>query len=249
MLENEWQRAMGELPEEMIGEAADAYQAKRKRPIWVSITSVAAAILIVVSMLFWPSNDGFVSLSSGITVYAYGTDGGCFDSATAIELVDVPEGTFWTPIMSNRFGIPITCFVDETLFSAEEITMEMRTDSPMSFSEDYWSANAVKNKDQAYCGSYTTVKNGETIYWGVFTQDELNAIFALQEGDIYTEIIVKANGEIVGYVVIMLEREEVGKPKFNVRLVESEMYPTVNGKKQNITEEYIQKKFEEARNK
>ena len=252
MLENEWQRAMGELPEDMIGEAADAYQAKRRRPIWVSVTSVAAAILIVVSMLFWPANDGFVSLSNGIVVYAYAfSGGGITDDSTAIILkegVQVKDDVQWSVAHNYYFcGLPVKLSVDEQYFQGMEITFDVSM-SRTGFFERYGYGCEKLYPSDAYLGSEFTVANDTIIYWSNEIMDENNQFCDLAiESCFYTDITIKADDKIVGFTVLAFEQVEEGSAAYTVRLVAQELYPKVDGEMQNVSKDYILRKISEVK--
>ena len=252
MLENEWNHALSDLPDEMIGEAANAYQAKRRRPIWVSVTSVAAAILIVVSMLFWPSNDGFVSLSSGIKVYAYEIQNSTeLDKSTAYELdvgVEVAQRNFWGVLQNDVPGFPFTLSVDEAIFPGKKITFHIKADPHTSFvSEMGLKGGANTYPEQWRLGPEFTVENGTTLYWRNTYRENGEFDIDLEKDAFVADILIKADEKIVGYAVLALERPDPKYAQYKLRVIEKTVYPPVDGELQDVTKTYIEKKMEKAK--
>ncbi len=69
------------------------------------------------------------------------------------------------------------------------------------------------------------------------------------QGDIFVEVIIYSKGHIIGFALI-----EIFKPNpdlytgtFSSRMLSSGYFPKIIGQFQNVTEEYIQERFERAK--
>lgn len=103
-------------------------------------------------------------------------------------------------------------------------------------------------------GKTFAVDNGETIFWAareLYDQEAMggktftDAVAAFQN-QFTTRIIVKADGNIVGYAIVFIRYED--DEWFKAYLSETVFYPLIDGKFRVITEEYVNQKMDMAIN-
>ena len=176
---------------------------------------------------------------------------GTTDSSNTVlhEGVSVEEGAGWDPDSNVWYcGVPIKLNVDETVFPGMTITFELSTTYPLSFSEKFDHGTPYENIGEAYRGTEVTLENGTTIYWGTHTQEEENYLVdCVLSDDLLAQVVIKADGRVVGFAVLALERMEYGKPWFWIQTWAMEIYPPVDGQLLDINEEYVINKIEDVK--
>lgn len=86
-----------------------------------------------------------------------------------------------------------------------------------------------------------TLGPGETIYW---TTESDNII------DIaYADVIVKVRNNVIGYAVIKITNPDGSPYNYNATIVKSVAFPKVNGEYQKVTQEQVEKKLPQRKNK
>ena len=176
-----------------------------------------------------------------------------------IEGTEPSYKTAWSPIVNLLTrGVTLTLRVEEKSLSMHELSYEVSVNCGELygdvFHEKYREEGdpiGKENWDNAYWGKQGIGENGETIHW---TGDELffgrESETTLEEaiekaGRIHLDIIVKADGNIVGYVVLEMICTNTKVCIFNAVLVDSGYFPKVDGEFQNVTEEYVRELIEE----
>lgn len=120
-------------------------------------------------------------------------------------------------------GVPNNAIKVKYPTEDEKVTFECKTNKGK-----FWWGNEYVDK--------ATIKQNDTIYW--------HADSDIPCGDtIYIDIIVKNDQNIIGYAVIEAEQTE-NSLEFTAKVLKTEIYPKINDKFQEITEEYVSKAIE-----
>lgn len=159
--------------------------------------------------------------------------------------------TAWSPIVNLLCaGVRLTLVVDEESLLEHEITYDISVNYG-ELCDTVDNINAVPGHDGTQVWGKTHVAvNGEAICWD---GGELLDLMSKEEDlfenkvedlltkidEIYMRIIIKADGNIVGYTVIEMVCTNVNLCLFNAMIVESGCFPKVDGEFQNVTEEYV----------
>lgn len=159
--------------------------------------------------------------------------------------------TAWSPIVNLLCaGVRLTLVVDEESLLEHEITYDISVNYG-ELCDTVDNINAVPGHDGTQVWGKTHVAvNGEAICWDggelldlMSKEEDLfeNKVEDLltQIDEIYMRIIIKADGNIVGYTLIEMVCTNVNLCLFNAMIVESGCFPKVDGEFQNVTEEYV----------
>ncbi len=250
-------KAMGNIPDDMLMEAMEVKRATGRR--WIIRAAACAAVLalLIGTMFFWPSEirteDGKIISAPGI-LKAYACELENVDVAqradyALIEGDDFSRISVWHPAFGYTpaaRGIALSFLLEEDALLAHEITLEIST--------NLGELIGCKNDGYPDLGKKTTVKNGETVHWTGYeilrAHDSSNETLAQaleRLGGAYIDIIIKADGNIVGYAVV-----EIGAlPKVDVlcsKLKNSVYFPKVNGEFQAITDKYVRQQIAALKN-
>lgn len=159
--------------------------------------------------------------------------------------------TMWSPILNLiSSGITLTLVVDEESLMMHEITYDLSVNYGELSDSIYNIKNETGYDDKQVWGKTHTAVNGETIRWD---GDELyfdrpqgmsfEEILAEIER-IHLDIIIKADGNIVGYAVLEMICTNTKMCVFHAALVDSGYFPKVDGVFQNVSEEYVRELIE-----
>ena len=262
MLGKDLSEAMGGIADEKIESAIHAYEKKgTRRNVWFRVAAVAAMLAIVLTVTLWPRRtaSGEIITAPGIMkVYGYDLGSGTeIENMIRYELKDsVITGTQdYTWAMNRLYGLPMTLQVSEEAFAGKEISLDVSVDHG-GFYGDIHSEKYKTDKNDTVAslpdvdfGNQFTVENGETIFWrtrelveeaekvGMHPYDYLETIGNV----IYVEVIIRADGHIVGYTVVAIHYKE---GFFAASVKETVSFPKVNGKFQHISEENVKQMIE-----
>ena len=159
--------------------------------------------------------------------------------------------TAWSPYVNLLCaGVRLTLVVDEESLLEHEITYDVSVNYG-ELSDTVDNINRLPGHDGTQVWGKTHVAvNGEAICWD---GGELLDLMSKEEDsfenkaedllanidEIYLSIIIKADGNIVGYTVIEMVCTNVNLFLFNAMMVDSNYFPKVNGEFQKVTEEYV----------
>ena len=85
----------------------------------------------------------------------------------------------------------------------------------------------------------TTLKVGEETSWQVIIEQSVDMD--------YVDIVVKVNKNIIGYVVIKINRVGDSWLNYTPTILKSVTFPKVNGRYQKVTEEYVQQQIKQVK--
>lgn len=257
--------AVSQIDPNLIEEATAP---KRVLPSWKKVAAVAAVVaLLIGSLFFWPSggktdNGQIVAVPGVLKVYACESKDMDTISVEEYQLIEGMEPSYktaWSPIVNLLTrGVTLTLRVDEETLTGHTITYDVSVNCGELygdvFHEKYREEGdpiGKENWDNAFWGKHGVGENGETIHW---MGDELyfdrDPKISLEEaietvGRIHLDIIIKADGNIVGYAVLEMICTNLNLCIFNAVLVDSKFYPKVDGAFQNVTEEYVREQIAE----
>lgn len=229
--------ALTALPEDMVAEAMEPGQRGRS----FSWLRLAACLAIIVGLCFgfWPADSEIVTAPGLLTVTVYAMDNNEYSSVRLEEGVACGFGTGWNPAISRYPGLPIRFSVNTDEFPAEEITFEISVTEGTYLDWGDHTGNQIIDLPNMF-----TRENYTSIYWSIDFEDD---VYASSYDHIYTYIVIKCEGHIVGYAVLRFDRrydEKYGASlTYDPFYVASVMFPKVNGMYQNITKEYVENEF------
>lgn len=257
--------AVSQIDPNLIEEATAP---KRVLPSWKKVAAVAAVVaLLIGAVFFWPvevkTEDGQIVAVPGV-LKVYACESKDMDTLFAeeyqlIEGVEPSYKTAWSPIINLLTrGVTLTLLVEEETLIGHQITYDVSVNCGELygdvFHEKYREEGdpiGRENWDNAFWGKHGVGENGETIHW---MGDELyfdrDPKISLEEaiekvGRIHLDIIIKADGNIVGYAVLEMICTNLNLCIFNAVLVDSKFYPKVDGAFQNVAEEYVREQIAE----
>ena len=251
MLDKAMGQALGGVSESYLESAMGVYDRKRKeRRRWRKVTAAAVAVVILFgALVFWPeggdpSQPGIIAVPGVMKVYACELEGMStveIADYALIEGADLSEVVTWAPFFGSAAhtrGIPLSFTVEDESLKNHELTLEIRA--------YYGELHGSLNEGYLPLEKNVTLQNGDTIYW---TGNEIwDATTDLQNGfeetlaqlgGVYIDIIIQADGHIVGCAIIEIGCLETVPSVLSAGLLASVYYPKVNGEFQDITEEYI----------
>lgn len=254
--------AMGGITDEKIEGAIHAYEKKGiRRNVWFRVAAVAAMLAIVLTVTLWPrrTENGEIITAPGIMrVYGYELGSGTeIENMISYELTDsvVAHTEGYTFAMNRLYGLPMTLQVSEEAFAGKEITLDVSVDHGGFYGDIHSEKYKTDKKDTVASlpdvdfGNQFTVENGETIFWrtrevveeaekaGMHPYDYLETIGNV----IHVEVIIRADGHIVGYTVVDIHYKE---GFFAACVKETVSFPKVNGEFQYISEENVKQMIE-----
>lgn len=267
MLGKDLSEALGGIADDKIEAAANLAPVQR-RPLWVRVAAcVAVLALLIGAMLFWPgevkTEDGKIIEAPGILkVYACAAE----ENVKPEQLKDyeLTQGTanlatnVWNPQFSIVTGIPVMLWMQEPELAENEITFDLRTNYGELYDRTYVSRdmahdpNAMSVNDAAFLGKQTTLQNKALFYWEgyeLLDMCEGRTIGDVMDevGPVYVDVIIRADQAIIGYAVFEMFSMDDREPAFMVRLKANTFYPKIDGKFQNVTEEFARNAMEESK--
>lgn len=266
MLGKDLSQALGGISQEMVEEACVCGYKKNRRSILFRVAAVAATLAIILTVALWPrkTEDGIVTAPGVLKAYAYEMKGESTIDITKMEdyeLVMEPEfshKTIWSPYLGMIGGIAVTMVITEESLQDADITFEITANYGELYadfySDKYYNGtNASQAKEAACFDKYGQASNGETVYWegmelwyaaesqpdGSKNMGELLADI----GKIYMDVLIKADGNIVGYAVFEMVSLDENGCMFSAALRNSAYYPIVDGEFQSVTEEFVRQEI------
>lgn len=237
----------------MTGEEKPAARWNGKT-IALRLGSLAAAVAVLLTVLFWPreTEDGFVTAPGILKVYGYDINTGTsIDDMEMRELEEfVTSVGFWSPVMSSMRGLPLKFQVEDDTLEGVDITFHIRVNGG-EFHGDPFLDKYKENPEDLFGTSESTflgddfvIENGETIDWQIITRDWLAVIET--DGGVFVEAVIWGDGYVLGYVVIKIA--EVPDSSFYAATkLKAEYYQKMDGQYQSITEEEVRQEIENCK--
>ncbi len=239
-------QAFEQISDGLLEDALNVYNKKRsRRQLWMRVAAVAATVAIVLTATLWQGKtpDGEIVSAPGILkVYAYDAT----EAANSEEMefyditgVDISVGDkllpYWSPYMSKVTMIPYTLQVDEEYYKDMEITFDVKVNCGRFYLD-----RGLTNLEQKF-----TVENGAVIYWHGGALGKVEEAIAA-DGGIFAEIIIRADGEIVGCGVIKMRLDIMNEsmPVCYPNRCDAVCYPMINGELQDVTETHVNEYIE-----
>lgn len=229
MLGKDLSEAMGGIADEKIMGAMQAYEKKKGHGnLWLRVASVAAALAIVLTAAFWPrrTENGEIITAPGI-MRVYGYDWEENQDVDVLKKYELTSNEDYFMMISNDYmsvnwKSPFTFQVPEDYFGDAVVTFD------------------VSCKYKEFCDDIT-VDNGKGIVidsWEVgeplrAIREEVGA-----DGNFYLDIVIRADGNIVGYGVIAFCFYKDGQA-CKAYWFKTVCYPLVGGQYQGVSEEYV----------
>lgn len=214
-----------------------------RRGLRLAATAATLVAIFFGAMAFWsgetePDEPGIVAVPGVMKVYAAEWElTEIEDTAIECPIEGIVDSNLpiWTPFSSVAgFGIPLTLCVPESLWGDVKISFDV------SAEYGYFLDQKIDAKN---LGSDITIDNREKVHW------RGNSIFEIEEavgedGEFYADIIIRADGRIVGYGVIAFVYVDGSCIAYSVV---TRGYPLVNGEYQNITEDLVMEEIEKLK--
>lgn len=240
-------RAFEQISDGLVQDALNVYDKKRnRRKVWVRVAAVAATVAIVLTATLWPRQtpDGEIITAPGILkVYAYdATEATSFEEMKPYEITDGVDVSvndkylpYWSPYMNKVTMIPYTLRIEESYYEGKAITFDIS----VNCGRFYLDRGSVE------LGQKFTVQNGTVIHWKGSAHWKMEEAIAA-DGGIFAQIIIRADNEIVGCGVIKMKYDtEQSMPVCYPNRCDAVCYPMVEGRLQNVSEEYALRQIEE----
>ncbi len=265
MNSKKFSQALEKISDELLLDALNVYKRKENRKSrWIRAAAVAATVAILLTALLWPGKtaDGEPITAPGILkVYAYDTTTGSrVEDMVRSELREgvVSHPYPYTMGMNVFYGLPLTLYIADDQLSGKTITFDVSVDIG-EYIADNWNDKYKKDPnditakwDDIQLGKAFSVDNGETIYWSneeilnkAISWPHLSVQAIIDSYDkIKTQIIIKADGNIVGYAVVMIRYDDGW---YTATVPETVFYPLIDGEFQTITEKYVRQQMKTVR--
>lgn len=199
--------------------------------LWRAAAVAAAVAILVTAFAFWPTSDEpeIIAMPGVMKVYACDLE---TTPATELEEYAFPEDDFrwravWKVTGGSNFGRPITFCIPEDYFGDAEVTF------------------AISSECEGFCDDMI-LKNGETISLKnqMDTMERINFASKYAEKDFYLDIIVYADGKIVGYGIMSFYMSENGGGVCYAYKCVTVCFPMLDGQYQDVSEEYVWQQIE-----
>ncbi len=255
--------ALGGVSDGLVQEAVEV---KKKNPwgrrlLRIAAAAAAVAILVTAAIGLWPREDGIITKPGLLTITAYAADGTPF--AVSSPNTVVPFSHYWAGVVSWVPGCPITLSVSNEMYASDDITFDVSVDGGGYYIGEKESTGQMSGF-YAVLPEKFDVPNNSTIYWSTTydPEDPLGPMFTDEIS--YTKLIIFDGEYIVGYAIFCfrnitwaevsknLSSEEKEKweqqygfqedqltNSFRLEILDSVMFPMVDGEYQQITEEYV----------
>jgi hypothetical protein len=236
MLGKDLSEALSGIADDKIEAAANMTPVRHHRPTWVRFVACAAVLAILISaVLFWPgetmTEDGQIIAVPGVLkVYAAAQE--LTDQSDVVYVAPIggvigSEKAIWAPFTSVAgFGIPLTFSVPESLWGNVVITFDITAEHGYFLD---------KKTNPQNLGSNETLNNGDKVYWrGESILDIADTVG--ENGVFYIDVIIRADGRIVGCGVISLVYQKYACMAYSLATVG---YPLVDGDFQDISEAVV----------
>lgn len=253
------------LPDDIVKEATEPLPQKHWKHTVIRTLRIAACFAVIIGLLFGipqlQNSSGDVVTGPGllsVKVCATNAHTSVYMEAPLEEGVVIPENAFIA--MTNSYvGIPIRLSVAAEDFPFDKITYSLSC-----------TAGVYTNNDRhGYTADWSdtiTCENDSTVRWDLM-YDAGADWYDPRFDHCFSKIVIYCQGHIIGYAVIYYHRlytdewakmhpemepfyAHLEKPVpldvFCCALIESVSFPKVDGKYQDISEEYVQERMENA---
>lgn len=253
------------LPDDIVKEATEPLPQKHRKHTAIRTLRIAACFAVIIGLLFgipqFQGSDNAVVIGPGmlaVKVCATSAHTSAYVEASLEEGVIVPENAF-VGATSSYVGIPIHLSVASEDFPFDKITYSLSS-----------TAGVYANNDRrGYTADWfatITCENDSTVRWDLM-HDTSADWYEPRFDHCFSKIVIYCQGHIIGYAVIYYNRlytdewakmhpemerfyAHLEKPVpldvFYCALIESVSFPKVDGKYQDISEEYVQERMEKA---
>ena len=273
MLGEELSRALSDISDDKI-EAAAGIVPKSRNHIWLRVAAVAAVVALVIGMMaaLWdgtepgeqmgmptvgttvaptelpttlpdvptePAQKEIIETAGVLKLYACDAKNVSGDNIEQYELSsDKPFLlALWNPLINaSNFALPLTFQISEDYFGTAEITFDICSE---------YGGFGQKPNDYENYRNQITLAEGNQLYFG---GDSLwNAATDIGEGkSFFADIIIYADGKVVGYGVISFCFKGATCYAYEFTTF---CFPSVDGQLQDVSEEYVQLRIEEYKQK
>ena len=203
---------------------------------WRPAVRVATAAALMVAILigaivFWPVEDsqepGIIAVPGVMKVYACELDDADAETLQKKELTN--DWNYYqmitNPLLSGRFCMPMTFKIPEDYFGDHEVEFEILSDYEDLF-QNVW------------------VKNGESILLDSWSLSDVMRLIYSEVGDggeFYLDIVIRADGNVVGYGVVSFCFCGPVSYAYEFSTV---CYPMQDGQFQDVSMEYVLEQME-----
>ena len=206
-----------------------------RRTLWRVAAVAAAVAILVTALVFWPESTGteepgIIAVPGVMKVYAAEVE--LTNESEVIYQAPIggginSENPVWMPFTSVAgFGIPLTFSIPESIWGDVEITFDV------SAEYGYFLDQKINTHK---LGSSISLEDREKVYWrGNSIHDIADAVG--ENGVFYIDVIIRADGRIVGYGVVFLAYQNYACIAYSAVTM---VYPLVDGEYQNITEDFV----------
>lgn len=247
----------------------DSYEQSMPAPRrhgWVRLAAMAAVIAILIGVVtLWPgSEENYITGPGLLSIRAYALDEREISEANSTVLeegVELPWKYAWSPALNVVRGLPIQLDFPDECFDDAIITLQISTTGGSFYGEPVRYLDPVTQKYELannYLGDSFSVSNHKKIFWFLTSKkydsqtQEYTPNGEIARGSSYVDIVIRADGQIVGYAVVEiyeLQRDGVpdGVPtlSYKARVVEMASFPKIDGEYQFVTMDYMSKLFKE----
>lgn len=241
MLGKNLSEALSDISDDKI-EAAANYTPKGRRQLWVRVAACAAVLALLVTALLWPTapttKDGEIIAVSGVVkAYACELEDVDINDLHKYELTDTVDSykkvlVPYTNVMGG--AIPFRLQIQEDYFGDAEITFRVSADYGWLFTQK----DSKKNE--------LTVSNGDVMHWRNGSMTEATEKIG-HCGRFYVNVLILADDRIVGYGIIDFAFYSIEgvMPSFVTDGFTTICFPLIDGKFQDVSEEYVWEQIEE----
>lgn len=220
------------LREDIVNMAKNPDRAGKARPLRYRVAAVAAMLAILLTAALWPrqTENGIITAPGVLKVYAGEMDAEMGEHAQLVELPQ--DDAFWVAIWhplinAGNFGQSFVLEVPDDYFGDAKVTMQV--------SSTYQNVCEKKmlNNGDAFSLRNTADFRGEMMdLWNEMGED----------GSFFVDIIIYADGKVAGYGIVSFCFSDLTCYACKFTTV---CFPIVEGKLQNVSEEYVWKQIEE----
>ena len=273
MLGKRLSESMSDIGDDLIADAME-YRAEKKRNVWLRVAAVAAVVAMVIGLtaVLWdgtepgeqmgmptvgttvaptqrpttlpdvptePAQKEIIETAGVLKLYACDAKNVSGDNIEQYELSsDKPFLlALWNPLINaSNFALPLTFHISEDYFGTAEITFDICSE---------YGGFGQKPNDYENYRYQITLAEGNQLYFG---GDSLwNAATDIGEGkSFFADIIIYADGKVVGYGVISFCFKGATCYAYEFTTF---CFPSVDGQLQDVSEEYVQLRIEEYKQK
>ncbi len=236
------------------------------------VAAIAAALAILITAVaFWPTEENYITGPGVLVVRAYGAeyeDDVPVEGVVLEEGVEFTSTVIYNPTISYRQHFPFTFSVEDSLYSNMEITLEVNADAGIFYKNEPYDPDTlgltrVEKYLARYYGQHFFVNADKAIYWkpsgfdyaymqeaykpGESSFEDVYIPMNFEKSPAFIDVVIRADDNIVGYCVIAICEINIddGHPdqEFSFTLLTMVGFPQIEGRWQNVTEEYVWKQI------